>query len=99
MAYTGSMDLADKLDTFTRLVPLLDEASAADTDNITRDAKLRDLAIDSLSMIELVVKIEDEFKVRLDENTVRDWSTVADIISHIDEHGEHSRNSSTGSKS
>lgn len=93
------MDLADKLDTFTRLVPLLDEASAADTDDITRDAKLRDLAIDSLSMIELVVKIEDEFKVRLEEDTVREWSTVADIISHIHEHGEHSRNGSTGSKS
>lgn len=82
------MDLADKLDTFTRLVPLLDEASAADTDDITRDAKLRELAIDSLSMIELVVKIEDEFKVRLDENIVQDWSTVSDVIAYIDEHGE-----------
>lgn len=82
------MDLADKLDTFTRLVPLLDEASAADTDDITRDAKLRDLAIDSLSMIELVVKIEDEFKVRLDENIVQNWNTVSDVIAYIDEHGE-----------
>ena len=99
MTYTGSMDLADKLDTFTRLVPLLDGASAADTDDITRDAKLRDLAIDSLSMIELVVKIEDEFKVRREENTVREWSTVADIISHIDEHGGNGANDSTGTKS
>lgn len=82
------MDLADKLDTFTRLVPLLDEASAADTDDITRDAKLRDLAIDSLSMIELVVKIEDEFKVRLDENIVQNWNTVSNVIAYIDEHGE-----------
>lgn len=82
------MDLADKLDTFTRLVPLLDEASAADTDDITRDAKLRDLAIDSLSMIELVVKIEDEFKVRLDESIVQNWNTVSDVIAYIDEHGK-----------
>lgn len=78
------MDLADKLDTFTRLVPLLDDASAAETDDITRDAKLRDLAIDSLSMIELVVKIEDEFKVRLEEDTVRSWTTVSDVVSYID---------------
>ncbi|WP_306516040.1 acyl carrier protein [Corynebacterium sp.] len=85
------MDLADKLDTFTRLVPLLDEASAADTDDITRDAKLRDLAIDSLSMIELVVKIEDEFKVRLDENIVQNWNTVSDVIAYIDEHGEKAK--------
>lgn len=99
MTYTGSMDLADKLDTFTRLVPLLDEASAADTDDITRDAKLRDLAIDSLSMIELVVKIEDEFKVRLEENTVREWSTVADIISHIDVHGGNGAHGGTDTKS
>lgn len=85
------MDLADKLDTFTRLVPLLDEASAADTDDITRDAKLRNLAIDSLSMIELVVKIEDEFKVRLDENIVQSWNTVSDVIAYIDEHGEKAK--------
>ena len=85
------MDLADNLDTFTRLVPLLDEASAADTDDITRDAKLRDLAIDSLSMIELVVKIEDEFKVRLDENIVQDWDTVSDVIAYIDKHGEKAK--------
>ncbi|MEY8209936.1 phosphopantetheine-binding protein [Corynebacterium sp. MNWGS58] len=78
------MDLADKLDTFTRLVPLLDDASAAETDDITRDAQLRDLAIDSLSMIELVVKIEDEFKVRLEEDTVRSWTTVSDVVSYID---------------
>ncbi|MFW8575093.1 acyl carrier protein [Corynebacterium pseudodiphtheriticum] len=82
------MDLPDKLDTFARLVPLLDDASGADTDDITRDATLRDLAIDSLSMIELVVKIEDEFKVRLDENIVQDWNTVSDVIAYIDEHGE-----------
>lgn len=86
------MDLADKLDTFTRLVPLLDEASAADTDDITRDAKLRDLAIDSLSMIELVVKIEDEFKVRLDESIVQNWNTVSDVIAYIDEHGKKQTN-------
>lgn len=85
------MDLADKLDTFTRLVPLLDEASAAETDDITRDAKLRDLAIDSLSMIELVVKIEDEFKVRLDENIVQNWNTVSDVIAYIDEHSEKAK--------
>lgn len=78
------MDLADKLDTFTRLVPLLDDASAAETDDITRDTQLRDLAIDSLSMIELVVKIEDEFKVRLEEDTVRSWTTVSDVVSYID---------------
>lgn len=78
------MDLADKLDTFTRLVPLLDDASAAETDDITRDAQLRDLAIDSLSMIELAVKIEDEFKVRLEEDTVRSWTTVSDVVSYID---------------
>lgn len=82
------MDLADKLDTFARLVPLLDDASGADTDDITRDARLHDLAIDSLSMIELVVKIEDEFKVRLDEKIVQDWDTVSDVIAYIDEHGE-----------
>lgn len=82
------MDLPDKLDTFARLVLLLDDASGADTDDITRDARLHDLAIDSLSMIELVVKIEDEFKVRLDENIVQDWNTVSDVIVYIDEHGE-----------
>lgn len=55
-------------------------------DDITVDTKLKeDLQADSLDMVELVMAAEDEFGVEIDEDAVREFSTVGDVVKYIEE--------------
>ncbi len=53
--------------------------------DITVDTKLKeDLQADSLDMVELVMAAEDEFGVEIDEDAVREFSTVGDVVKYIE---------------
>lgn len=54
-------------------------------DEITVDTKLKeDLQADSLDMVELVMAAEDEFGVEIDEDAVREFVTVGDVVKYIE---------------
>jgi acyl carrier protein len=48
------------------------------------DATLVTLGLDSLSVLELMFKIEDGFGVKIDEDLPRDLHTVSDVVNFID---------------
>jgi acyl carrier protein len=47
---------------------------------VTRDATLESLDVDSLDLVELAQIIEDEYGVELDGDSVKDVKTVGDVI-------------------
>ncbi len=47
---------------------------------VTREATLESLDVDSLDLVELSQIIEDEFAVELDADAVKDVKTVGDVI-------------------
>lgn len=54
-------------------------------DEITVDTKLKeDLQADSLDMVELVMAAEEEFGVEIEEDAVRDFVTVGDVVAYIE---------------
>ncbi|HIU82106.1 MAG TPA: acyl carrier protein [Candidatus Ornithoclostridium faecavium] len=54
-------------------------------DEITVDTKLKeDLQADSLDMVELVMAAEDEFGVEIEEDAVREFVTVGDVVKYIE---------------
>ena len=54
-------------------------------DEITVDTKLKeDLQADSLDMVELVMAAEDEFGVEIEEDVVREFVTVGDVVKYIE---------------
>lgn len=55
----------------------------ADPDRITRDARLEDLEVDSLDLVELGQIIQDEYGVRLELEKFRGVETVGDAIDAI----------------
>lgn len=50
------------------------------------DTRLRDTELTSLDMIELAVRIEDRFGVRVDEQAYAQCDTVEDLAKYIEEH-------------
>lgn len=47
---------------------------------VTREATLEQLDVDSLDLVELAQIVEDEFGVELDGDAVKDVRTVGDVI-------------------
>lgn len=56
-------------------------------EEITEDTNIRrDLALDSLSLVNLAVAIEEEFQLEIPDRAVVGIETVADVIAIIEEY-------------
>jgi acyl carrier protein len=56
-----------------------------ESEKITREASLRnDLRVDSLASVEIVMALEDAFKIEIDEDLARGLGTVGDLIDAIE---------------
>ena len=68
------------------LAGIIEEASGLEAESLTPDAKLSELGITSLSMIEIAVRVEDAFGVRLDDDVVYNIKTLGDLSALVDAH-------------
>ncbi len=71
------------MNTFEHLQKILFDEYKLAPEQVTPDARLEDLEIDSLGLMELLFKIEDEFPLRIPATQVP-LSTVADVVAYID---------------
>jgi acyl carrier protein len=53
-------------------------------EQIGPDATLKTLGLDSLSLLELMFKIEDRFNLKITGDTPTDLVTVSDVVRYID---------------
>ncbi|AGF73011.1 acyl carrier protein [Corynebacterium halotolerans] len=69
-----------------QLAQIIEEASGIESEAIVPEAKISELGIDSLSLIEIAVRTEDTFGVRLDDSTVLGFTTVGEMLDYIVTH-------------
>jgi len=53
-------------------------------EQVAPDAVLTTLGLDSLSVLELMFKIEDQFHLKIGDDTPTDLVTVNDVVRYID---------------
>lgn len=57
-----------------------------DKDEISRDMNLRkDFKVDSISLLEMIMDIEDEFNIEIDTEAIAGFNTVGDLIDYFKE--------------
>ncbi|MES2535435.1 MAG: phosphopantetheine-binding protein [Pseudomonadota bacterium] len=69
--------------TLARLQSILIASYPLTREALTPDARLDNLLIDSLGMMELFFNVEDEFKLKVPNDRV-DLKTVGDVVRYID---------------
>ncbi len=70
-----------------RLTDLLAEHLGVDREKVTPDADLiEDLGADSLDLVEIVMAIEEEFRIEIPDAEAEKLLTVADATAYIKEH-------------
>jgi acyl carrier protein len=72
------------MSTFDTLTDILVRDYGVARELVTSEATLATLRIDSLSLLELMFKIEDSFGVKIAEDTPTDLLTVNDVVGFID---------------
>ena len=72
------------MNTFDTLVNILTRDYSVAREQIKPEATLETLGLDSLSILELMFKIEDRYKVKITEDTPTDLLTVSDVVRYID---------------
>jgi acyl carrier protein len=72
------------MSTLDTLVDILTRDYCIAREQITPEATLETLRLDSLSVLELMFKIEDRYKVKITDDTPTDLLTVGDVVRYID---------------
>lgn len=83
-ASNNPKETAEKDDTYAAVVRIIDAATGLQEDELTREARIHeDLNIDSLSLLDITVRLEEKFGVRVSESDVHDADTIGDIVNLV----------------
>ncbi|ERS52087.1 acyl carrier protein [Corynebacterium sp. KPL1824] len=72
-------------DTLGELIALIIKVTGTEAE-LGRDSALSDVGVESLELIELTVRVEELFKVRLTEETMLNCETIGDIADYLEDH-------------
>ena len=68
-----------------KLTKIICEHTGNNDITITEDTILiADLGLNSLDLVNLAVKVEDEFDIEIPDRTIKDFKTVGDVIAFIE---------------
>lgn len=81
----GNADGKD--DTYAAVVRIIDAATGLQENELVREARIEeDLNIDSLSLLDIAVRLEEKFGVQISQQELYDAATVGGIVDLIAEH-------------
>ena len=67
-----------------KVIKLVSEATKVDAGNISQTTNfVDDLNLDSLDMVELMMKMEDEFGVEIPEDETENLKSIGDIVTYL----------------
>ena len=72
------------MSTLETLKDILIEEFDLQRDQITPDAELAALGVDSLDLLELMFKIEDRYGISIKNDTPTNLMTINDVVAYID---------------
>jgi acyl carrier protein len=70
-----------------RIITMIKDACALAESNINEKTKLSEISLDSLSFIQLIVNLEDEFDIQFEDEelNIYDFKTVNDLVDIVEE--------------
>lgn len=74
------------MDFFARVKGLISEQLGVDESEMTKETSFEELNADSLDIVELVMAIEEEFKLEISDEEVEKIKTVGDVVRYIETH-------------
>ena len=74
---------------FDQVKESLADILSCDADKIDLDTDLvRDLGVDSIDTVELIMAVEDTYDIKISDKDAEDLKTVGDVVEFIEDHLE-----------
>lgn len=68
-----------------KIKAMIAEQTGVDEDRITMQSDiLKDIGLDSLDIVELIMNAEEEWDIVIDDEDVASFKTIADVVSYIE---------------
>jgi acyl carrier protein len=73
------------MDVFEQLKQIVVDQLSVTPEQVTKEAKFQDdLGADSLDVVELIMKLEEEFKIQIPDDEAEKIASVGDAVTHIE---------------
>lgn len=72
-------------ETATKIKSIIAEKLNMDVQNINAQSTLQDLGADSLDMVDIIMKIEEEFGIEINDEDAERLHNVQDVIDYVHE--------------
>lgn len=81
------MSTASKEDILAKLKPIIADQLGVDEAEVKEDASFtEDLNADSLDLVELIMSLEEQFKLQISDEDAEKITTVGEAVDYISEH-------------
>ena len=73
---------------FERVRAILARQLRVDAAKVTMDAQIKkDLGADSLDILQLLMRLEDQYGITIPDKALATFTTVADVVKYLEEEG------------
>lgn len=69
--------------TYTKVVQLVAHKLNVDRERVERATSFQDLGADSLDMVEIVMKLEEEFDVEINDDDAEKMTSINQVVDYI----------------
>ena len=73
----------DKQNTRDKVVATIATKLSIDPGTVKDDATLQDIGADSLDLVEIIMKLEEQFAVEIDDAKAETFKTVHDVVDYV----------------
>ncbi len=73
----------DKQNTQDKVVAIIADKLSIDKKSITPTANLQDLGADSLDLVEIIMKLEEQFGIEIDDAKAEQLKNVQDVVNYV----------------
>lgn len=78
-----SMAEKNRLDTFNKVADIVAENLNIDRSTVVGHATLESLGADSLNVIEIIMKIEEEFNITINDEEAESLKTLDSVVDYV----------------
>jgi len=72
-----------KQDTFDKVTAIIADKLSIDKKSITPQATLQDLGADSLDIVEIIMKVEEQFGIEINDEEAEKLKNVQDVVDYV----------------
>jgi acyl carrier protein len=72
-----------KQDTFDKVATIIADKLSIDKKTITLQSTLQDLGADSLDIVEIIMKVEEQFGIEINDEEAEKLKNVQDVVEYI----------------